>query len=73
MNAIEDMIERWKEEFGGAMKPLKGLDITSIRPTAFNAPRLPQSSIPEPKIEYDRAGRPPKAEPGKFRKWEAWL
>ena len=73
MNPIDELRERWKEEFGGTRKPLKGLDIMSVRPTAFNAPRLPQSSIPEPRIEYDRPGRPSKSEPQKFRKWEAWL
>ena len=70
MNPIEEMRERWKEQFGGTVKPLKGLDITSFRPTAFDAPRLPQSSIPDPKPAYDRAGRPAK-KPEDI--WGGWL
>jgi len=63
MNPIEDMRERLKEQFSGAAKPLKGLSVSSVfRPTANDMPRSPQSSIPNPKPNYDRPGRPPKGE-----------
>jgi hypothetical protein len=67
MSSIEDMRERLTENFRGAAKPLKGL---TFRPTANNAPRLPQSTIPSPKPKYDTAGRPPKEtkEPSLYRK-----
>ena len=71
-NPIEDMRERLKEQFTGAAKPLKGLSVSSVfRPTANDMPRLPQSSIPNPKARYDTAGRPSKEskpEPQLFRK-----
>jgi hypothetical protein len=82
MNAIEDMRQRLRENFIGAAKPLKGLDVSSVfRPTANNMPRLPQSRIPEPKPRYDKAGRPSeesKPTPPIFRKkprdiWGGWL
>ena len=60
-NPIEDMRERLKEQFTGAAKPLKGLSVSSVfRPTANNMPRLPQSTIPNPKPRYDTPGRPSK-------------
>ena len=74
MNAIDNMVERWKEEFNGIRKPLRGLDINRIRPTANNAPRLPQSQIPSPKPQYSSPGRPKKEEPPKIRRtWEGFL
>ena len=61
MNAIEDKRERLKEQFRGAAKPLKGYSVSSVfRPTANDMPRLPQSSIPNPKPRYDTPGRPSK-------------
>jgi len=80
-NPIEDMRERLTEQFRGAAKPLKGLTITSFRPTANNMPRNPASSIPNPKASYDSPGRPSKEtkpEPQLFRKkpkdiWGGWL
>jgi len=35
--------------------------LTGFRPTANDAPRLPQSPIPSPKKSYDTVGRPSKA------------
>jgi len=71
-NPIEDMRERLREQFRGAAKPLKGLDVSSVfRPTANDMPRMPQSRIPSPKPRYDKAGRPPKearSEPQLYRK-----
>jgi len=72
MNPIEDMRERLSERFRGARKPLKGYSVSSVfRPTANDMPRPPQSSIPNPKPRYDKAGRPSKEskpEPQLFRK-----
>ena len=60
-NPLRDMRERLSENFRGAAKPLKGLEVSSVfRPTANNEPRLPQSNIPSPKPRYDSVGRPPK-------------
>jgi len=60
-NPIEDMRERLSEQFRGLAKPSKGFSVSSVfRPTANDMPRLPQSTIPEPKPRYDRPGRPPK-------------
>ena len=81
-NPIEDMRERLSEQFRGATKPLEGLSVSSVfRPTANDMPRLPQSTIPEPKLRYDRPGRPSKEtrpEPQLFRKkprdiWGGWI
>jgi len=83
-NPIEDMRERLSEQFRGAAKPLKGLSVSSVfRPTANDMPRLPQSSIPNPKARYDQAGRPAKKtdiykSPEPLRKkprdiWGGWL
>jgi hypothetical protein len=59
-NPISEMRQRLKEGFSSGMKPAEGLDVKSVfRPTANDAPRLPQSRIPSPKPSYDRAGRPP--------------
>ena len=61
MNPIQEMRKRLTEGFNGGMKPLEGLAVTSVfRPTANNAPRLPQSNIPTPRPRYDSAGRPSK-------------
>ena len=58
-NPIQEMRQRMIEGFNGGMKPLQGLEVTSVfRPTANNAPRLPQSRIPNPKPRYDKPGRP---------------
>ena len=57
-NPIQDMRTRLTERFSGTVKPIKGLELTSFRPTANNAPRLPQSNIPSRKPRYDRVGRP---------------
>jgi hypothetical protein len=57
-NSIQDMRDRLSERFGRASTPLKGLKLTEYRPTANNAPRLPQSTIPSPKARQDRVGRP---------------
>ena len=65
MNVIEEQRERL------IIKPMEGLGIKDIPPTANKMPRFPQSSIPEPKPRYERAGRPPKGtrpEPQPFRK-----
>ena len=59
-NPVEDMRERLSGRLRGAAKPLKGLGITSFRPTANDMPRLPQSNIPSTRARYDRPGRPPK-------------
>ena len=60
-NSIREMRQRLKGGFSGGMKPLEGLEVTSVfRPTANDSPRLPQSNIPTPKPRYDRAGRPPR-------------
>jgi len=70
-NPIEDMRERLSEQFRGAAKPLKGLSVSSVfRPTANDMPRLPQSTIPNPKPRYDTPGRPSgkTTEPQLFRK-----
>lgn len=61
-NPIEDMRERLIKRASGVVEPIQGLKITQFRPTANNAPRLPQSTIPSPKARYDRVGRPAKAE-----------
>ena len=59
-NPIQEMRQRMVEGFNSGMKPLQGLEVTSVfRPTANDAPRLPQSRIPRPKPRYDTAGRPP--------------
>ena len=68
MNAIEDMRARLTEQFRGGRKPAGGFNIGAtkptrpqgFRPTANNAPRLPQSRIPNPRPRYDRVGRPNK-------------
>ena len=57
-NPVQDMRDRLSERFRGVSKPLGGLRITEYRPTANNAPRLPQSTIPSPKARQDRVGRP---------------
>ena len=54
MNLIDEMRDRLTERFSGTLKPIQGL-----RVTANNMPRMPQSKIPNPKVKYDRAGRPP--------------
>lgn len=83
-NPVSEMRQRLKEGFNGGMKPLKGYEVTSVfRPTANDAPRLPQSSIPNPKDRYDRVGQPAKKEdiyktPELYRKkprdiWGGWL
>ena len=80
-NPIEDMRERLSEQFRGTAKPLGGLSVSSVfRPTANDMPRLPQSSIPDPKPRYDNAGRPSgkREELQLFRKkprdiWQRWL
>ena len=60
-NPIQEMRQRMVEEFGGGVKPLQGLEVTSVfRPTANNSPRLPQSTIARPKPTYDKPGRPTK-------------
>ena len=80
MNPIEEMRQRLSERFAGPVKPLKGL---TIRPTANNAPRLPQSNIPNPRAKQERVGRPMKEEdiykPPKIERtkprdvWGGWL
>ena len=87
MNAIEDMRARLSEQFRGGRKPAGGFNIQAgkapvrpkpFRPTANDAPRLPQSRIPNPKPRYDRVGRPAKEtqkRPPVFRekpKFGAW-
>jgi len=61
-NSIQDMRDRLTKRFSGVAKPIEGVKITQFRPTANNAPRLPQSTIPSPKVRYDKVGRPAKAE-----------
>jgi len=76
MNAIEEMRVRLQERFRGVKEPMKGLDINYFPRTVTqnNAPRLPQSNIPSPKVSYSRPGRPSKTEPSKFKKyWEGWI
>ena len=53
MNPIQEMRDRLTESFSGNRKPIKGL-----RPTANNMPRLPASSIPNPRARHDTVGRP---------------
>lgn len=53
MNPIEEMRNRLVEKFSVARKPIQGLRIT-----ADDSPRLPQSTIPSPKVRHDRPGRP---------------
>ena len=69
MNAIEDMRARLTEQFRGGRKPAGGFQIGAnkaptrpkgFRPTANDAPRLPQSRIPNARPRYDRVGRPNK-------------
>ena len=57
-NPVEDMRNRLSQRFSRASTPLEGLKLTEYRPTANNAPRLPQSTIPSPKARQDRVGRP---------------
>jgi len=52
-NPIEEMRNRLVEKFSAARKPIQGL-----RVTANDSPRLPQSTIPSPKVKHDRPGRP---------------
>lgn len=74
-NPIEEMRNRLVEEFSRPLQPNKGLSLSPFRrETANDMPRMPQSNIPNQKAKYYRAGRPPKAEPQKFKKsWEGWL
>ena len=83
-NSIQEMRKRLTEGFNGGLKPLSGLEVTSVfRPTANDSPRLPQSSIPRPKDRHDRVGQPAKEidiykPPELFRKkprdiWGGWL
>jgi hypothetical protein len=73
---IQEMRARLTERFNRAQKPIQGLN-----PTAFNAPRLPQSRIPSPRPKYDTAGRPPEVKrqevPLQRKKprdiWGGWL
>ena len=69
MNAIEDMRARLQDRFRGGKKPAGGFNVatskpktqrTPFRPTANDAPRLPQSRVPNPRPRYDRVGRPNK-------------
>ena len=84
MNPIQEMRKRLTEGFNGGVKPLQGLEVTSVfRPTANDSPRLPQSTIPTPKPRYDKAGRPPRETdiykpPELYRKkprdiWGGWI
>ena len=75
MNAIEDMRERLIKRAKGGMKPSDSYRITQFRPTAFDAPRLPQPNIPSPRPRHDRVGRP-SGEYGTYKKRDifgGWL
>lgn len=72
MNAIESMRQRLTERFRGAGQGIKGVEI--YRPTANDAPRLPQSWVPSPKVSHEKSGRP--AKPNNTRQkniWGGWL
>ena len=80
MNVIEDMRLRLTEQFAGKKKPLKGMGVSSFRPTADNSHRMPQSNIANPKPKYDSPGRPAKEKKSEplFREkpkdiWGGWL
>ena len=80
MNPIQEMRDRLSKRFNASLDIPQGYSLSQYRPTANNAPRLPQSTIPGQGPRYERAGRPsqeskPLPEFQKKRKdiWGGWI
>jgi len=58
MNSIQEMRDRLTKRFNASLDIPQGYSLSQYRPTANNAPRLPQSTIPGGKAKYESAGRP---------------